>query len=214
MSLPAMYSRARDAIKAYTGRPEFGWARLVSDLLSPPVLWGALAFPIAFQAAESPSQAVMWALIYVALVIVLPMAYIVWMVKRGKISDVHMGVRGQRLKPFLVSLAATTVAWWTLRTLGAPAVIPVLALSGMIQLAVLAAITLVWQVSMHAMSTAAAVVGAVWVYGVPALLLMVPILLLVSFARLRLNRHTPAQILVGAMIGLFVPVMMITIAGV
>ena len=209
MTLHTMFARARAALQSYTDRPEFGWARLVSDLFSPPVLWGALAFAIAFQTAASPSQALMWALIYVALVIIVPMIYITWMVKRGKISDIHMGVRGQRLKPFLVSLVATTVAWWTLRALGAPSVVSQLALSGMIQIAVLTIITLVWQVSMHAMSTAAAVVGAVWAYGAIALLVMIPLLLLVAAARLNLNRHTPAQIVVGAFIGLIVPVLII-----
>lgn len=214
MSLRAMIPYARTAFKGYFSRAEFGWARLVSDLFSPPVLWGALAFPLAFQAAESREQALLWALIYVSLVCVLPMIYIGWMYKRGKITDLHMNVRQERIKPFMVSLVATTIAWWTLRALGAPPVIPVLALSGMIQLAVLAAITLVWQVSMHAMSTGAAVIGAVWAYGLPALLLMVPLLVLVAAARLRLNRHTPMQIVVGAMIGLLVPVMVITLAGV
>lgn len=214
MTAITMITRARAALKSYTDRPEFGWARLVSDLLSPPVLWGALAFPIAFQSAASAAQALMWAMIYVALVIIVPMIYITWMVKRGKISDIHMGVRGQRLKPFLVSLAATTVAWWTLRALGAPSVVSQLALSGMIQIAVLTLITLVWQVSMHAMSTAAAVVGAVWAYGSIALLIMIPLLVLVAAARLSLNRHTPAQIVVGAMIGLVVPVLIIGAAGV
>lgn len=204
-----MITRVRTALKTYTGRPEFGWARLVSDIFSPPVLWGALAFPIAFQAAASPSQALMWALIYIALVIFVPMTYIVLMVKRGKISDIHMGVRGQRIKPFLVSLAGTTIAWWTLRALGAPSVVAQLALSGMIQIAVLAAITLVWQVSMHAMSTASAVVGAVWAYGGVALLVMVPLLLLVAAARLNLHKHTVAQLVVGAAIGLVVPIVII-----
>lgn len=209
-----MIVRARTVLKDYVGRPEFGWARLVSDLLSPPVLWGALAFPIAFQAADSASQAVMWALIYIALVCIVPMIYIGIMVKRGSISDLHMAVRQERLKPFMVSLLATTIAWWTLRALGAPSVIPVLALSAIVQLAVLAAITLVWQVSMHAMSTASAVVGAVYAFGLPALLLMIPILMLVSAARLRLNRHTPAQILVGALIGVVIPTTMLAMAGI
>lgn len=204
-----MINRVRAALKTYTSREQFLWARLVSDLFSPPVLWGALAFPIAFQAAESPSQALMWALLYVTLVCVMPLLYIIWMVKRGKISDLHMEVRNQRIKPFIVSLFATTLAWWSLRALGAPSIISQLALSGMIQIAVLAAITLIWQVSMHAMSTGSAVIGAVWVYGGPALLVMIPLLLLVGYARLRLNRHTPAQVVVGAFIGLLIPALVI-----
>lgn len=204
-----MVNRTLSALRRYVDRPGFGWARLVSDLFSPPVLWGALAFPIAFQAANSREQALTWALIYVGLVCVLPLIYIAWMVKRGKITDIHMAVRQQRIKPFLVSIVTSTIAWWTLRALGAPSVVPLLALSSLIQLSVLAAITLVWQVSMHAMSSGAAVIGAVWAYGTPALWVTLPLLVLVAVARLRLQRHTVPQVVVGALIGLTIPLLLI-----
>jgi membrane-associated phospholipid phosphatase len=208
-----MIGAARHAWYQYSENPEFGWARLVSDLFSPPVLWGALAFPIAFSAAPNRSVAILWAMTYVLLVCVLPVVYIMIMVRRGKIGDIHMAVRRERFKPLLVSIFATAIAWWTLRAMGAPPV-SVLALSSMVQIGVLAIITLVWQVSMHTMSAAAAVIGAIWVYGTGAALIMMPLLALVSVARLRLHKHTPAQVIVGALIGLIVPAFMLGMAGI
>src|SRR5690554_2560237 len=94
------------------------WARLVSHLLSPPVVWAVMAFPIAFRDAATDTQAVTWALVYTALVCLMPALYVVWMVRRGAITDLHMKVREQRIRPFVVSLICTTVAWWALRLLG------------------------------------------------------------------------------------------------
>lgn len=187
------------------------WARLVSDLLSPPVVWAALAFPIAFRDAPTQQQALLWAFVYIGLVCVLPVLYIAWMVKRGHITDIHMKVRQQRLRPFLVSLACTTIAWWTLRFMGAPPVVPFLAILTFIQLLVMAGITLVWQISMHAMSIAGAAIAAGVLFGIVPALLTLPLVFVVGAARLKLQRHTPAQVIAGAALGVIIPAVLLAV---
>ena len=188
---------------------DWSWARLVSNILSPPMVWGALAFPIALREAKSQEQAILWALVYGVLVSLLPLLYVVWMVKRGKISDIHMKNRSERYRPFLVSLLCTTIAWWTLRFMGAPPVLPLLALFSLVQIAVMALITLVWQISMHAMSIAGATIATALLFGIGYALLTIPLIMLVSAARLKLKRHTPAQIVAGILVGALVPVVVL-----
>jgi membrane-associated phospholipid phosphatase len=189
-------------------REQLSWARLVSNLLSPPVIWAVMAFPIAFRDAETQTQALTWALVYGVLVCLLPLLYVVWMVRRGAISDLHMEVRQQRLRPFVVSLVCTTIAWWVLRFMGAPAVLPLFALFSLAQIAVIALITLVWQISMHAMSISGAVVAAFAFFGLLPALLLLPLVVLVGAARLKLQRHTPAQVVAGAAVGVVVPLLL------
>lgn len=205
-----MLSTVRRAWHNYTELPDFGWARLVSDLFSPPVIWGALAFPIALRDAPTRSLALLWAGVYILLVCIVPLIYITVMVKRGKISDIHMANRNERVKPLLVSLASTTVAWWILRAMGAPSVVPQLALVTLIQMGILATITLIWQISMHAMSSGAAVVGSTMLYGPLATFITVPMLVLVGWARLHLHKHTRAQVIAGATLGVIVPALILT----
>jgi membrane-associated phospholipid phosphatase len=188
------------------------WARLVSDILSPPVIWGALAFPIAFRNAPSPQQALLWAMTYIILVCIMPVMYIALMVRRGKITDIHMKVRSQRFRPFLVSILCTTIAWWTLRFMGAPSVVPLFALFSLVQMVMMALITLVWQISMHAMSIAGAAVALGFLFGGTAALAAAPFVILVGAARLRLKRHTPAQVLVGTVLGVIIPTMLLALA--
>lgn len=197
------------ALKSYLQSPGYAWARLVSDILSPPVVWGALALPIAFRDAPSREQALLWASTYILLVCLLPVVYITVMVKRGRITDIHMQVRQQRIWPFIVSLVCTTIAWWTLRFMGAPPVLPLFTLVSLIQLLVIAAITLVWQVSIHAASIACATIATWMLFGIVPALMILPLVFLVGAARLRLKRHTLAQVLVGAALGVVIPVMLL-----
>jgi membrane-associated phospholipid phosphatase len=178
----------------------------VSDILSPPIVWAALAFPIAFRDAPTQAHAISWALVYVVLVCLLPLVYIATMVRRGIITDIHMRVRQQRLRPFVISILCTTVAWATLRLMGAPAVMPLFALFSLVQLAVMALITLTWQISVHAISISGAAVALGVLFGLIPALVTLPLIILVGAARIKLNRHTPAQVIVGTVVGVIVPV--------
>ncbi len=189
-------------------RENMSWARLVSDLLSPPVVWAVMAFPIAFRDAKSEMQALTWAFVYGVLVCLLPMLYVAWKVHQGKITDLHMRVREQRIRPFLVSLLCTTIAWWVLRGLGAPPVVPLFALFSLIQLVVMTIISLVWQISVHAMSITGAMVAAFALFGPVWAVLILPLVVLVGAARLQLRRHTLSQVLAGSVLGLMIPIVL------
>jgi hypothetical protein len=198
-----------DALPSGPSERDRGWARLVSDILSPPVVWGALALPIAFRDAPSREQGLSWAGVYILMVCIVPIVYIAWMVRRGKITDLHMRVRTQRILPFVVSLIATAIAWWTLRAMGAPPVIPLLALSSLAQIGLMALITLVWQISMHMMSIASAFVTTGLLFGTAPALIILPLVFVVAAARLKLKRHTVMQVIAGTVVGLSVPATLI-----
>lgn len=184
------------------------WAQVVSNVLSPPLVWAVMVLPIAFRDARTPQQALGWALVYGLLVCLLPMLYVVWMVHRGSITDLHMRVRRERLRPFAVSLVCTLTAWWVLTVADAPPIVPLFTLCSLVQIAVMASITLVWQISMHAMSISGAAVAAGAFFGAVPALMMLPLVLLVGAARLRLKRHTVPQVLAGTAVGVFVPLML------
>ncbi|MCB9450351.1 MAG: hypothetical protein H6672_02870 [Anaerolineaceae bacterium] len=188
--------------------PVILWARLISNVFSPPVVWAVMAFPIALRDAPTQGQAILWGVVYTALVCVFPLAYIAWMVHRGKITDIHMKLRKDRLRPFLVSIVCTAIAWWILRLLGAPPVVPQFALFSLVQLTVMAVITLVWQISMHAMSISCAVVAIALLFGLAPALVATPLIPLVGAARLKLHRHTPAQVIAGVVLGALIPVLL------
>ncbi len=182
---------------AYT----FSWARFVSDLFSPPVVWGVFVVPLMFKEAPTAYHALLWVSIYVVLVCLLPITYIVMMVRRGHITDIHMKVRRQRIKPLMVSIACTWAAWVLLRLMNTPSLIPLFVLFSLVQLAIMILITLVWQISIHAISISGVTVATGAFFGLTPALLTMPLIVLVGAARLKLKRHTPAQVVAGTLVG-------------
>lgn len=181
------------------------WPRLVSTLLSPPPVWALMALPVSLRDAASLSQGLVNAGIYILFVSLLPMLYVVAMVRRGRITSLDMPLREERRRPFIVSIACTAIAWWLLRSTGAPGVMLFLTLCSLALIASIAIITLSWQISMHMMSMTGVLVAA-WAFFGPAwALALSPLWLLVAAARLRLGRHSAAQLLGGAALGVLVP---------
>ena len=75
----------------------------------------------------------------------------------------------------------------------------------------IALITLMWQISMHAMSITSATIAAGVFFSVGVAVALVPLVVLVGAARLQLKRHTPAQILAGTLVGAIVPVVVLLV---
>ncbi len=187
---------------------EISWARIVSDVLSPPMVWAILSIPIALRDAPTTERGIQWASIYIWFVCILPLIYIGFMVKRGYITDIHMKVREQRIRPFIISIACTLVAFFVLDLAGAPDVMLLFTFFTLIQLVIIAGITMIWQISFHAISIGGATI-ALWVLFSAVLgLLTIPLVLIVGAARLNLHRHTPAQVLAGSVLGMVIPVLM------
>ncbi|MBI1281727.1 MAG: hypothetical protein GC179_26615 [Anaerolineaceae bacterium] len=187
------------------------WARIVSNLFSPPMVWSVLVFIIAFHFAENRLQGLMWALTYGILVCVMPILFIAWRVRGGKISDLHMKERQERFLPFAVSIVCAILAWEVLRLMNAPSILPLIAAITLVELAVMLVITFAWQISMHAMSISVALVATGIVFGAAPALFVSPLLPIVGAARLRLQRHTLAQVIAGAIVGAIIPLVVLAV---
>lgn len=199
----------RSLKSAHAGRLG-GWPRWVSDVLSPPVIWALLAFPVAYHADGGQGNALVYALVYGTMVCWLPVLYIAWNVRNGNITDLHMKVREERIRPFIVTIAGSTVALALLIAINAPRLMPMFTLFTLIQLGLMTLITVVWQISIHAMSITGAVVAAGAMFGVGPALVLFPLVPLVGAARIKLGRHTLSQILAGAGVGALMTVLLFT----
>ncbi len=187
------------------------WARFVSNIVSPPVVWGIFAiFLAAREAAQltaidgQPSrvwQALLWALIYVLLVCVMPVMFIAMRVRQGKITDIHMPLRHERFAPFMATLAGAVITSILLYLMQATRSMQLLSLATILQVALMSVITLYWQISVHMIGISGAVVLVGLWFGVLYGALLSPLIAIVAMARLVLKRHTLTQVLVGALVG-------------
>jgi membrane-associated phospholipid phosphatase len=181
------------------------WARLVSDVLSPPIVWTLIAFPLGLLGTVSIANALASATLYSFLSSWVPVLFIVWMVRRGHITDIHMKVRKQRRIPLLVTIIMSFIGWQCVRLLGASPALVSFTFYTSIGITLMSVVTLYWQISLHAMAITSATTIILLFFGMRYALALVPLIPLVSLARLNLHRHTPLQILAGASVGILIP---------
>ena len=138
-------------------------ARLISDLFSP----AALAVPCLLLGVYTceTKGAYLYALLYFLIAIPLPVAYVVWLMKSGRVTDFHLPDRRDRTVPFVIAIGCALGAAVVLYLLGAPADFLAPITAALVQTALLFLITLGWQISIHTSTTAGLVTFATLAVG-------------------------------------------------
>ncbi len=185
------------AILKPTTRGEY-IAHWISKLGSPPLV--ALMALLLTAVTFTLPGIWMWAGVYVLLAMVVPLIYLIWLVRRGKVTDLNLHLREQRQGPFIVTLAGAAAAWVVLTLGGAPQILRLLAAASVAQTLLVFLITLRWKISVHT-STAAGMTVLVWsVVGKAAAPLVITIPL-IAWSRVKLRRHTFWQTVAGMVLG-------------
>lgn len=174
------------------------WARWISNLFSPPLM--IVAGVSVAAGYVGTAAAWQWAAQYLLIALVLPICFIAWQFMRGHILSLEMHLRSERVQPYLVSLLCSLAAWLWLRLGMAPALLTVLAGVGVVQVALMLAVTLFWKISAHSASVAGLAMLALSLFGAVALPLVV-LVPAVGWARVNLCRHSLMQVVAGALLG-------------
>ncbi|MEU5562989.1 phosphatase PAP2 family protein [Micromonospora musae] len=180
--------------------PTLRLARLVTELTAPAVLVPVLMIAVGWHSAQGGVAGLGWALLAVVFVIGIPFAYIVGGVRRGRLTDHHVGQREQRRVPLLVGLCSVVVGLILLIALGGPRPVVALAAAGAIGLVVAVTVSHWWKMSIHSAVATGTVVILALTFGA-RLLLTAPLLALVGWSRVRLRDHTVSQVVVGGLVG-------------
>ena len=173
-------------------------ARMISNICSPPLI--ALASIILTAQASESESALLWIFVYVAMLILPPTLYILWLVHRGEVSDFHLNIREERTQPLLIILANTALVSLAMYLAGSPRLMLIATAAAITQLLIVLVITLRWKISGHCTAASGLSVLAVALYGesLLALLLIVPV---IAWARIRLGSHTLTQTIAGSFLG-------------
>ena len=141
-----------------------------------------------------------WAGVVLILCLLAPMGYLLWLFRRGVVSDLDVQQRKERARPLAATLAAMLASVVTLGL--APAPPALLAVTGALftQTAVVLIITLRWKISVHGAAVAACVALLIYAFGRQASPASSGATV-VGWSRVHLHRHTPAQTVAGATLG-------------
>ncbi len=194
-------STPRDFHKdSHTGRIKA--ARLFSNIVSPPVMFALLG--LAFALYERPNlNGLLWAAVYGFWVSLAPILVVLYFLKTGRIKELHMSDTSERHIPYITAVFCALIAFTIISTFNGPQLLRCLTIFNAIELIALGIISIKWLISLHSTGITAVflLVGLVigWSY---ALILVLPFIFIVSFVRLYLKRHTPAQIVAGILLGI------------
>lgn len=189
------------------------WATCTSLLLSPSMVWAAWVFAIAWTADADRQADLRYAALFVVAVCAAPVFFVSFMVRNGRISDLNLRESRERYIPYSIAIIGGLCCLIVFPQFGANPILYVVTLVSIVKLALMLVGTLFVHISFHAAGMASIISATALMFGFYQGLLFLPVLLLVALARLVLGRHSPAQIVIGALIGVLTPLAAIAAMG-
>ncbi len=188
-------------------------ARFVSNILAPSTISLPFVLLVSLYHSRSTTSALLFACLTLFFLTLGPMVYILIGVRKGWLSDVDVSRRTERAGPFLFGITSVALGLILLRYVHAPKNLETLLLITTISGVIMLIVTLWWKISIHASSMAGATTMLTVLYGavmLPTFLLLI----LVSWSRVILRRHTTAQVIAGSLLSIALSVSILLLRGV
>jgi hypothetical protein len=180
--------------------PAHRLARAVTEVFAPAVLAAVTPLVVAVATAGTPLAGLAWGALVVLFCAAVPYS-VIWVgVRRGTLTDHHVGRREQRRRPLGYALLSVLAGLGLLVALGAPRPVVAMVAAMLAVLLAVGVVNLGWKLSAHAAVAAGSVAVLALVLG-PALLAGAAVVALVGWSRVELRDHTVAQVLAGAAAG-------------
>lgn len=183
-------------------------ARWISHLVSPHIVGVVVTSAMAIRYGDRPLAILLWLTLLIPLMVVPPLIYLFWLVHNGTIEDIYMPKRETRLRPLAALMLWLMICLGLIRYWQAPVIVELIVLTITVLIGVLSLVTLFWKISFHGAAITAAATTTVMVAGSSAwpVMLLVP---LVGWARVRLRRHTPGQVIYGSLLGALIALLFV-----
>jgi len=178
-------------------------ARALTEVGAPAVLLGVLPVVLSLATADTVAVGIAWAVVTAVFFAIAPFTWVLVGVRRGRLTDHHIGRRSQRRGPLLVGLACMITGWLIALVGHAPATLVAYLGTVLLEAAAAVAVTLVWKISLHSWIAALGATALVIVFG-PWALLTIPLVAGVAWSRVRLGDHSPAQVAAGLAAGVLI----------
>jgi hypothetical protein len=161
-------------------------ARIFSNVISPPSVYAFFAFILAW--TEMPFwRGSLQAAIFGVFTSLMPILYIFFLLKTGKIADIHISNLKERNIPYILGILGSLFLDFIL--------------TNIIGLSALALINIRWLISAHVSSITTIAVFTGFAYSLLAGLAVAPMVALTFFVRYYLKRHTLGELISGLIMG-------------
>jgi membrane-associated phospholipid phosphatase len=172
------------------------WSAAISNIMHP-MLVSAVAFSLLIAASDNPLVQKVWlGIVAILFSSLIPIGFLYTYRDRLNTDE-----RTERFLPLVAGIVCYFVGFLLLWFMHAPIVVQALMLCYATNTLIVLAITLWWKVSVHTTAISGPLVAIAYTFGSVAFpfYLLIPV---VGTARVILKKHTVAQVIVGAIIGL------------
>lgn len=183
------------------------WADRLGVLLDPVVVMLVVLATASGLSAATWLSAIGWWLVTAFFFAVLPFFLLLMTVRLGWVPDRHVVVRSQRHRIYLLAIAALLAGLVVLEFTGAPRLLRAVGQALVIALIAVTLINLYAKISGHAATMAGAAALLAIIVSPWTLLVTMPLLGALCWARYRAGRHSLGQIAAGVLVGAAVPVL-------
>jgi len=141
------------------------------------------------------------------LTILIPVFFVVMLKRNEWVDDLELTVRKQRTVPYMITIVFYLVAYYNFSHSGLPVLLGILMLASAFALGILVLSNFFLKISAHTFGMGALVATLFFLHQVfevniaALFLLLIFFSGLVSYARLRLNAHSPTQVYLGFLFG-------------
>lgn len=174
-------------------------AAATSIIFSPFLVPIATILLIVQRYADTGLEAFLWAAIIILFVSLIPIIFIFILFQLGRVDDLHLAVKEQRISPLFFSMISALIGAGILHFINAPQEIIWAAIAYVVNGVVFTAITPIWKISFHSGVSAGCVTVLIFLIHAKFgwLFLLIP---LIGWARVHRKRHTPLQTAIGALL--------------
>ena len=173
------------------------WAKIISFVFDGSFISIPVFIIICMIVVDNVMMAISWALLCLFFGMILPFLYIFFLYRKNKIYDIHIPEKTNRMKPLLFTLLSYVTGLIVLYVLEAPIFLKVIFILTIISTSILTAITYYWKISLHASWITFVVITFNVLLG-PWMLLLLPLIPIIGWARVKARRHTTPQVILGA----------------
>jgi len=173
------------------------WAKIISFVFDGSFISIPIFIIICMIIVENVMMALTWALLCLLFGMVLPFLYIFFLYRKNKIYDIHIPEKSNRMKPLLFTLFSYATGLVVLYILDAPIFLKAIFILTIVSTSILTAITYYWKISLHASWITFVVITFNVLLG-PWMLLLLPLIPIIGWARVKARRHTTPQVILGA----------------
>ncbi len=152
---------------------------------------------VCLMAVDNKIEAINWAFLCFLFGTVVPYLYIWFLYKKKKINDMHISEKEDRIKPLVVSCISYIIFFIILYVLEGPLFLKSIFAVIIVSTIILTIVTYFWKICLQASGITFMVITFNILFG-KWMLLMIPLIPLIGWARVRIKKHTVGQVILGA----------------